>query len=102
MGKRKTFSSLREKYKNDLIKARQRHLTKAQKTRESPTLQERQEKITKEYKKKKRELVEEKINKLLSKKMSYKSGNPLVKLLKSKGKVPHIPIYKREKVNLWK
>lgn len=39
---------------------------------------------------------------LKKKKMSYKSGNPLGKLLKSKGKVPHIPIYNREKVNLWK
>ena len=104
--KDKTLSSLKEKYKKDLERARQLHLTKIQKKRESPTLQKRQEELRRNYKSDRKTARKKVINgvykKLKSKRITYKKSNPLKSLLKTSGKVPNVQVKQGENVNLWK
>ena len=56
----------------------------------------------KEVKIKKRKKQINRIEKALSKTMTYKSSNPLRKILKSNGKKIKIKVQHNEPINLWK
>jgi len=72
--KTKTFGSLRKEYEKSLEKARNIHLTPAQKKAEKPTLQKRQEQLAQEYSKKKKELIKKKLESLGKSASAYLKG----------------------------